>query len=220
MSKISIVIADDHTIFREGLKIIIEKLIPNAKVISFSNGKDVLDYIEVNKSVDVVILDVDMQPKNGIETSTELTRIAPSIPVVMMTLHKDELMQSLCFSAGAKGYLTKDNAIDELLICIENVRKNQTYITHLIDKSKPQDLTILERLKSLTSTEEKVLACILRNKGSKEIANELFITSKSVDNYRSRICRKLELSQKQNSLSNWVIEHKNILEKMYQSNNH
>lgn len=214
-----VVIADDHPIFRSGLKFLLESSFPGLEVADFDNGSLVLDYLESHHP-DVVMLDIDMPVKNGLDTCAEISQRFPAIKVVILSMYKDVEMVKLAFFNGAKGYLVKDNTSEELVECMQAIRDGKSYLARDIrdpnrqeQSESSQQLHIAGLLHSLTQTELKVLKLVSRKYSSKEIANLLFVSVKSVENYRSRICKKLNLDARNNSLLMWVMENKMVLDR-------
>jgi DNA-binding NarL/FixJ family response regulator len=120
--------------------------------------------------------------------------------------------------AGASGYLLKDNAVDEILDCINQVQNNEKYIGtallpyyNKINEDDRKKTEVLESIKLLSQAELKTLKLVSQNKTSKEIAELLFLSEKTVENYRSRICAKIGLPPRNNSLVLWVNENKDLL---------
>lgn len=213
-----IVIADDHPIFRSGLLFLLKSSFPSVEIVDFDNGQAVLDYLTTN-SPDIVLLDIDMPVKNGLETCDEIRLRYPTIQVVILSMYKDVEMVKLAFFNGAKGYLVKDNTSDELVDCIQTIQKGRSYLAKEIrdpNRTTPQpsaeQLQIASLIDSLTQTELKVLKLVSQKFSSKEIAEMLFVSVKSVENYRSRICKKLNLDARNNSLLMWVMENKSLLD--------
>ena len=133
--------------------------------------------------------------------------------------YNDHEMLKLAFFNGAKGYLVKDNTSEELVDCISYVLDGKTYIAksireqqQLYDGQDQDDLHIAEMLGSLTRTELKTLKLVAQKLSSKEIADLLFVSVKSVENYRSRICKKLNLDARNNSLLMWIVDNKKIID--------
>jgi DNA-binding NarL/FixJ family response regulator len=213
-----VAIADDHPIFRSGLKFLLETSFENILINQFENGKEILDFVKKSMP-DIIIVDIDMPIKNGLEVCESITKINIDSKVVVLTMYKDIEMLKLAFYYGAKGYLVKDNTSEELVDCIQTVMNGKTYIAKDLrefgvdlysnNKSKFQ---ISDLIGSLTQTELKTLKLVSHKLSSKEIANLLFVSVKSVENYRSRICKKLNLDARKNSLLIWVMENKNILD--------
>ena len=214
-----VVIADDHPIFRSGLKFLLESSFPSVRVTDFSSGDEVLDYLKTKEPVDLVLLDIDMPGKNGLDTCELMKAQFSEIHVVILTMYKDLEMVKLAFFNGAKGYLVKDNTADELVECVQSILAGKSYLAKEIRELNQQpishdrrELQIAQLLETLTPTEMKVLKLVSKKHSSKEIAELLFVSVKSVENYRSRICKKLNLDARNNSLLMWVMENKRILE--------
>lgn len=213
-----IVIADDHPIFRSGLRLLLESSFKEVKVKDFENGQEVLDYVS-QQMPDLIFLDIDMPVKNGLDTCSEINQRYPEANVIILSMYKDVEMVKLAFFNGAKGYLIKDNTSDEMVECIEAVQQGRSYLAKDVRDINRQDagqnrdhLQIANMLETLTQTELKVLNLVSQKYSSKEIANLLFVSVKSVENYRSRICKKLNLDARNNSLIMWVMENKSLLD--------
>jgi DNA-binding NarL/FixJ family response regulator len=217
-----VVIADDHRIFLSGLQFLLENYFENLEITQFDNGKDVLEHV-LHNPVDIVIADIDMPHMNGLELCKEISDKNISAKVIILTMHKDVEMLKLAFYHGALGYLVKENTSDELVDCIQAVLKGEKYLAkevrdqeQKIFKDKKINPQIAEILDSLTNTELKTLKLVGQNYSSKEIADLLFVSVKSVDNYRSRICKKLNLDAKKNSLLMWVLDNKVIIDNLHE----
>ena len=215
-----VVIADDHPIFRSGLKFLLETSFQGIEIKEFDNGSAVLEECLVNPP-DVVVLDIDMPEKNGLVICDELIQQKCPSKIIILTMYKDAEMLKLAFYNGAHGYLVKDNTSEEMVDCIQTILDGRSYIAKSIRESQPQvdsdDLTktqIAELLQTLTRTELKTLKLVSQKLSSKEIADLLFVSVKSVENYRSRICKKLNLDARNNSLLLWVVDTKSIIEKI------
>lgn len=216
-----ILIADDHPIFRSGLRFLIESSFsPNdITIYEFSNGKDSIDFIIENPSIDIALLDIDMPELSGLEVCKEIVQLNIPTKVIILTMHKEVEMIKLAMEYGVRGYLIKDNTSEELVECIQAVQTGYTFYSKTVrqfsttnfEGNKEKSL-IVENLKLLTKTELKTLKLVSQKLSSKEIADLMFVSVKSVENYRSRICKKLQLDARNNSLLLWVIEYKNYLD--------
>ena len=133
-------------------------------------------------------------------------------------MYNDGEMLRKAMDNGAHAYMVKDNTSDELVECIESLQQGEKYWAKSLRKSpKIQEQlktyrNITENLATLTETELKTLKLVGKKYSSKEISELLFVSPKSVENYRSRICKKLALDARNNSLLIWVLEHKGIIE--------
>lgn len=211
-----ILIADDHPIFRKGLKDVILTKIPDSFFYEASNGQEALA-VAVNENPDLIILDIDMPVEDGIKACAKMKELGVKGKIIILTMHKNEGIYGMAMKAGAMGYVLKDNSATELFECFNEVERGQKYVSPDI-KAQISDWdqfnkknSELEKLQDLTPTELKILFLVSRNMPSKEIAEQLFITPKSVENYRSRICKKLGLETGSNSLLYWVYENKELL---------
>lgn len=209
-------IADDHPIFRSGLKSLLKNAFPNSEIIERENGLDAEKSIFEQKP-DFAFLDIDMPKKNGLQVCLDASQ-KTNTKIIILTMYNDAEMLSKALKNGANAYLVKDNTSEELVECIESLHSGQTYLAKSLRKSPKinQELkefnAISEKLTLLTQTELKTLKLVGQKYSSKEIADLLFVSPKSVENYRSRICKKLELDAKNNSLLIWVLDHKSIIE--------
>ncbi|MBC7864391.1 MAG: response regulator transcription factor [Bacteroidia bacterium] len=211
-----ILIADDHPIFRKGLKDVILSRLPHSIFFEAGNGQEALA-VAVNEKPDLIILDIDMPVEDGIKACAKMTELGVTGKIIILTMHKNEGIYGMAMKAGAMGYVLKDNSAQELFDCFKEVEEGRKYVSPEI-KAQIQDWdrfnkksTEMEKLRELTPTEVKILLMVSKNLPSKEIAEKLFITSKSVENYRSRICKKLGLETGSNSLLYWVYENKELL---------
>jgi DNA-binding NarL/FixJ family response regulator len=212
-----LLIADDHAIFRKGLRFILETNLPEARITETTDGEETWKKIlEINP--DVAILDIDMPVKNGLDICKMIRDKNLSVRTVILTMYKEREVMNKAFLNGAMGYVVKDNSVNEIVACVDSVMKNRRYVGSTVadrmeeinelDKKKDK---ITNLLTNLTQAELKTLKLVSNNKSSKEIAELLFVSVKTIENYRSRICKKLELDPRNNSLLLWVMENKDIL---------
>ena len=212
-----LLIADDHPIFRKGLKDILEGSFSDIEIIECKNGREALDAIKKLKP-SISILDINMPELNGIEVSNIVTKEKLGTRIVILTMYRDREMVKKAMDSGAFSYILKDFAANEIIDCIEKVSKNEKYIgpelqayySEFVEADKKKlDLMLL--LKSLSQAELKTLKLVSQNKSTKEIAELLFLSDKTIENYRSKICQKLQLPPRNNSLVLWISENKELL---------
>ncbi len=209
-------IADDHPIFRSGLKSLLENAFPNAHILEKENGEEA-EFAIINQQPDYAFLDIDMPKKNGLDVCKTCAN-KYNTKLIILTMYNDGEMLRKAMNNGANAYMVKDNTSDELVECIESLKLGERYWAKSLRKSPKvqQELKdykdISENLETLTETELKTLKLVGQKYSSKEIAELLFVSPKSVENYRSRICKKLALDARNNSLLIWVLEHRNIIE--------
>lgn len=202
MASYSIILADDHVLVRQGLKRILEGT-DDLEVVGEAN--DGLDLLQLLKHVtpQMVILDIFMPNLRGIEAITEIKAMHPNVKILILTMHRDKEYLYLALSAGAKGYLLKEDAPRELFSAIAEVRKGKTYISPYFSDTVVNDVVrivkgnakVIFETDPLTAREREVLKLIAEGKSSKEIANLLFISIFTVNNHRASIMEKLNLKK-------------------------
>lgn len=211
-----VVIADDHPIYRSGIKALLNSSFDSIGIEEFNNGREAAEYIR-NKKPDIAILDIDMPEMTGIQVCKEVGENTTT-KLIILTMYNDIEMQKKAFKSGAVGYLVKDHTSEELVICINEVLDGKHFIAQGLRKTQNHDESkvkeIEDKLDQLTQVELKTLKLVSQKYTSKEIGDLLFISVKSVENYRSRICKKLELDARNNSLLLWVMENKHLLDEI------
>ena len=200
MTPYRIVLADDHIILRQGVKKIIEEYGDLQVIGEAKDGLELLDLLK-KSTPDMVILDISMPNLRGIEAAGEIKNLYPHIKILIMTMHKKMEYVHYALSAGAKGYLLKEDTESELFAAIETIRSGKTYISSCFSTNMPDDLVqyyLGERNESselLTVREKEVLKLIAEGRSSKEIASLLFISVYTVNNHRANIIKKLKLKR-------------------------
>ncbi|MCK4352835.1 response regulator transcription factor [candidate division WOR-3 bacterium] len=192
---IKILIADDHPIIREGLKQIIAEIPDMAVADEASNGQEVLDKVWKN-DYDVVLLDISMPGRSGLDILKQLKNQRPKLPVLVLSVHPEEQYAVRVLRAGASGYLTKENASDELITAIRKVSQGRKYVSSTLAEKLASDIGIDVQNplhKTLSDREYQVLRLIASGKAVKQIASELFLSVKTVSTYRSRILEKMQM---------------------------
>lgn len=212
-----LLIADDHPIFRKGLIDILRSSFSGVNIIECEKGNETLEKIR-SEIPDISVLDIDMPEMNGLEICKTIYSEKIPTKVIILTMYKEEEIFNKAFLTGASGYVVKDNSIIEIVDCIKIVLQGKKYVGPALqshfnrfreaDKKKEK---IQEMLHSLTQAELKTLKLVSQNRSSREISEMLFVSVKTVENYRSRICKKLELDPRNNSLLLWVMENKDLL---------
>ena len=199
MNEITIIIADDHPIVRQGLRQTIETEKTFSIVAETTNGREALEAI--NKfQPNIAILDVDMPEMDGFSVARVVKENNLPTEVIFLTIHNDEVMFNEAIDLGAKGYVLKQSALEEIIDCIKIVAKNQFCVspsltTFLINRQRRVLNLTAEKptIKNLTRSEKRILQMIADDKSTKEIADELFISPTTVEKHRANICRKLDL---------------------------
>jgi DNA-binding NarL/FixJ family response regulator len=217
---ITILIVDDHPIFRKGLIDILQIAMQNCILEEASNGEQAIQLLQKN-TYQIALLDVDMPQIDGFGVCREIKANYTHTKVVFLTMYKDITVFHTAMELGADGFLLKDNTAEEIIECLEKVGRNQKYVSQQLGEyqNQYQEYSKKKRkLKSLidelTQTERRTLKLVSENYSSKEIADILFVTAKSVENYRSRICKKLGLETGNNALVKWTLDNKEFLKQI------
>ncbi|MEO6694370.1 MAG: response regulator transcription factor [Ignavibacteria bacterium] len=211
---IKIIIADDHPIFRNGLRQILEAESRIEIIGEADNGDKALEIIN-EKNPDIAILDIDMPKKTGLDVLRSMKNI--NTKVIFLTMYAEEDIFDEAMNLGIKGYVLKDSAVNDIIDCILCVYNDDYYISPSVSNFLVNRRKKLKQLKnsnpaldSLTPTEKKVLKFISENKTSKDIANILFLSHRTVENHRTNINNKLNLKGS-HSLLRFAIENKSLL---------
>jgi len=195
--EISIVIADDHPMFRRGLRQSLEECAEFSILSEASDGKAALQMIE-DLEPSVAILDISMPVMDGFAVARKVQKTNQHTRLIFLTAHQEESLFAEAMQLGVKGYLLKESSLNEIVSCVKAVAAGQHYTspamtTYLINLSRPQVGTSESGVKNLTPTELRVLKLIAEYKTSREIADELFISFHTVETHRRNICDKLDL---------------------------
>jgi DNA-binding NarL/FixJ family response regulator len=214
---LKILLADDHNIFRQGLVKIIEGKENYEIVAEVDNGDDALRSI-LQLEPDVAVLDISMPGKTGLEVARELMNENLKTRLVILTMYKDEDFLEEAVDLEVKGYVLKNNTGDELLKAIECAARDESYISQLFSdvlvrrrEKRKQTLSENPNLDTLSPTEKIILKNISKNKTSKEIAKEMFISFRTVQKHRANICSKLNLNG-WNALLTFAISNKSSID--------
>lgn len=211
MSTLNILIADDHPIFLKGLKEVIEMEAGFRVVEQAVNGHEAVLALQ-RCQPDVVVLDIDMPRLNGLEAAEKMLALQPQLPILLLTMHKERAPFMKALEIGVCGYVLKENAVTDVVNAIHAVVQGGNYISpdmsaFLLRKPvKAARPALADAVATLTPAERQILQMVAAYKSSKEIAEELFISEKTVFNHRMNISRKLNLTGK-NSLLRFAIEH-------------
>ncbi len=200
---LSILLADDHAMFRCGIRRILQG-IDGVKVVG--EASDGFELIQLMKKISpqLVILDISMPNLRGLEAMREIKVINPDVKVLILTMHKDEEYLQDAFAAGAEGYLVKDDAETELISALDTLKKGGTYISPLLapqlgdllwQKTRPIPGQKSKPEKSLTIREREIIKLIAEGKSAQEVAELLFISRRTVQHHRANIISKLKLKK-------------------------
>ncbi|MGD0577619.1 MAG: response regulator transcription factor [Bryobacteraceae bacterium] len=194
MKKIRIVLADDHSVVRQGFRRILEAQ-PDMEIVGeASNGREALE--EVAKlTPDVVVMDVAMPELNGIEATRRIKEATPHTRVLALSMHKDSVYVREILRAGARGYLLKDAVDEDLIAAVRAVSRGEGYLSPGVADAVLTDYRqhVSDPIDLLTTREREVLQLIAEGKTNKDIATLLKLSVYTVDAHRGRIMEKLNL---------------------------
>ncbi|MFA5317037.1 MAG: response regulator transcription factor [Dehalococcoidales bacterium] len=192
---IRVLIADDHAIVRQGLKQIVADYADILIAGEASSGQQVLDMVSKD-DYDVVVLDITMPGRSGLEVFKELKGLRPKLPVLILSIHPEEQYAVRVLKAGASGYLTKECAPGELITAIKAISADHKYVTSFLSEKLASQLG-LEVAKppqeALSDREYQIMLLLASGKSVGEIAKEQYLSVKTISTYRHRILTKMKL---------------------------
>jgi len=190
-----ILIADDHDVVRKGLIQILAKSFPGTDVDEAADGRQALALAEKGNYA-LVLLDISMPGRGGLEVLKEVKRHRPGVPVLILSMHPEEEYAVRAFRAGASGYLTKDSAAEELVQAVRMVLAGRRYLSASLTEMLARELEsngVGPRHNALSDRELQVMRMLASGKTVTEIADELSLSVKTISTYRSRILEKLQV---------------------------
>lgn len=216
MTKIRIMIADDHPIFSRGLRQVVMGDPTFELVAEAQDGEAALLQIAEQRP-DVAVLDIDMPKKDGFDVVRAMGQRKLSSGVVFLTMHKDEELFNGAMNLGVRGYVLKESAFSELVDSIKAVAGGGHFVspslsTYLMNRRKRHQTLEEERpgLKDLTAAERRVVELIAAGMGTSDVARELCVSIRTVENHRAHICSRLNL-QGRDALLRFALTHKSEL---------
>ncbi|MBI1802024.1 MAG: response regulator transcription factor [Chloroflexi bacterium] len=195
MPKLRVLLADDHAIVREGVRMILNAQPDLVVVGEASNGNEVLSLAQTLKP-DLVVMDIGMPGKNGLEATRALKQLQPHLPIVILTMHEDEDYFFRVLAAGAAGYVLKGAGSDELLSAIRAIQQGGVYLYPTMAKKLVGDYLKAQGAAArdpLTPREREVLKLIAAGKTNREIAEALVLSLNTVQTHRLHLMEKLNL---------------------------
>lgn len=192
---IKVLIGDDHSIVRQGLKQILSDGKGRYTCSEAENGQMVLDMIN-KEPFDVVILDISMPGLSGLDILKEIKKVKPRLPVLVLTMHSEDQFALRSIKAGASGYLTKDSAPEELIKAINKVMDGGKYVNQQLAEILAADIerNVEGPLHgTLSDREYQVMRLIASGRTAKQIADELALSVKTISTYRARLLEKMKM---------------------------
>jgi DNA-binding NarL/FixJ family response regulator len=203
-----ILIVDDHTIVREGIVRLLQELLkPSPDFDEASNGQQAIDMVS-NGDYSLVLLDVSLPGRDGLDVLRQMRQINPKIPVIILSMHPDEQYAVRAFQAGAAGYVTKGSASDDLQGAIEKVFRGGRYVSalqaELLAEAVGDEQGDVSSHKLLSDREYQFVNMMVSGMSMTEIARELSLSTKTISTYRTRVLEKLHLRTNADIISYWV----------------
>lgn len=214
--EVKLLIVDDHPVFRRGLREIIEEH-PRFKIIGEAGDGETGIQLAMECKPDIAVVDIDMPGRSGLDMARALRKQNSPIKIVFLTMYKDEDIFNAALDLGARAYVLKENAADDIVGALQKVSQGEIFLCESVSEigkrrsdavralllSKPQ-------LESLTPAERRILRLIAEDRTTKEIADVLKISFKTVENHRLSICNKLNIHGS-HSLLKFAFDHKGLL---------
>lgn len=205
----TIVIADDHYIVRSGVKQILISSFPQFNIHEVENGEELVQYCN-NNTPNIVITDISMPIKNGIEAIKEIRKKNISVPILVLSIYADEQYVKHALKAGANGYITKDAANDELIEAVTKIIEGRNYIsTSMAEKLASNNYTDRDAHETLSEREQEIFKLIIKGIPLSTIAQNLKIKVSTVSTYRIRILEKMNFKSNA-ELIKYAVENKLI----------
>ncbi|WP_367391576.1 response regulator [Lewinella sp. LCG006] len=196
MKKISIALVDDHVLFRKGLAAILKTFESIEIVHQASNGVELLEMLK-NVEVDVVLLDLEMQGMDGMQTTKKLNEAFPEVKIIILSMYDDDHFIQHLMELGANGYLLKDTEPEEVILAVQSAYENGFYFNERVSKVVINGLIKKNKVKpvfrgnvKLSPRELEVLALICQEQTNVEIGEQLFLSSRTIEGYRNRLLEK------------------------------
>jgi len=193
-----VVLVDDHHLVRAGLRALLDDLGDYEVVAEGADGNEVIELIE-QTCPDVVVLDIAMKHKSGLDALTDVKALHPELPVILLTMHNTSDYLQTAIERGAHAYLLKDSAEVELELALEAVLRNEVYISPKLSEqiletiSPTKQQVVLQPAKLLTPRQTEILKMLADGKGTKEIAYDLGLSVKTIESHRSQIMERLQI---------------------------
>jgi DNA-binding NarL/FixJ family response regulator len=208
---VSVVIADDHRLIREGIKTILKACEEYKVVGEADDGELVLSIVEQQKP-EILLLDISMPKRSGLDLIEQVHNLSPGTRIIIVSVHRAPLYITKALQTGVKGYLHKENAAEDLLPALKRVLSGGTYISapvaeYLVDQAAqdPAQKSASQEV-ALTKRESDILRLVVEGKTAKEMAELLLISSRTVENHKQALLKKLDL-HRTSDLIKYAITH-------------
>lgn len=212
----TVLIVDDHPLFRRGLREVVEESARFQIVAEASDGEEALRQV-VEAKPRIAVIDIDMPRLNGLEMVRALRKMELPVVAIFLTMYKEEDMFNAAMDLGVKAYVLKENAADDILAALDSVARGEIFVSPpMLEMNKRRSSRVQQLLLSkpqiddLTPAERRVLKLIAEDHTTKEIADLLHISARTVENHRLNICQKLNLHGS-HSLLRFAFDHKSYI---------
>ena len=196
----NVLIADDHQVYRRGLRAFIQENHPEARITEASNGQEALDHLQKRRTslpAEIVILDLEMPEVDGVETVKRLRDRMPDLKIIVITMHEDQWLMDQLVGMGVQGYLLKGDGEAKIEEAIQSVRKGRSYFSNPVSDALQREIVRSKRFRrnfhrhrNISEREMEVLRRICRGQTNREIAEALSISVRTVDNHRHHLLEK------------------------------
>ncbi len=195
MKTLSVILVDDHTLFREGLKLLLKSIEGIGEVNEAANGREFLCLIEKGLLPDIVFMDIDMPEMNGIEATRKALKLNPGLKIIALSMYSDEDYYTKMIEVGVKGFILKNSGITDIALAIQTITEGKNYFSQEILSDLLRHLNRKQhhiRSSELSEREEEILYLICKGLSNQEIADQIFISKRTVDKHRENLLLKTE----------------------------